>query len=259
MLGALILAAMLGSPARADDITAAVPAADHIRGLVVPLHHARLSSGLQANIVRIGPETGESFKAGDVLVRFDCIAFEADREKARAEVDAARASLAVKRELASSGNASKLQAVLAEAELKKASAAVDIASKQVANCQINAPYDGRVVERIANAHETAGYRDPLMEIVGVDALELRVFVPSRILRDVGQGSALEFTADETGERLRAEVIVLGARIDNVSQLIELRAKFLTGTLRLIPGMSGNVRFLTGLAAAEPDSSTGAGQ
>jgi len=242
------LAAASPVPAVAADDTPA--AAEHIRGLVVPLEHARLSSRLQATIERIGPETGEAFKAGDVLVQFDCTVFEADRDKARAEVEGVAASLAVKRELAVGGNASKLQAVLAESELKKAQATLGIAQKQTTDCQIKAPYDGRVVERIANAHETVGYRDALIEIVAVDALELRVFVPSRTLRTAESGAKLEIAVDETGERLQAEVIAVGARIDNVSQLIELRARFIGEARRLIPGMSGTVRFLTGLAAAD---------
>ena len=251
------LAAGLAAPAWGQDFaTGETPAvADHIRGLVVPLYHARLSSRLQATINSIGPETGEAFKAGDILVQFDCTSFEADRERVRAEAEAAQASLAVKRELSNSGNASKLQAVLAEAELKKTRAAVDVADKQVADCQIKAPYDGRVIERVANAHETVGFRDPLLEIVADRALELRVFVPSRALRSIDKGSQLELTVDETGERMPARVIALGARIDNVSQLIELRAQFSGDTQRLIPGMSGNVRFLDGMAAADAPPTT----
>ena len=242
---ALLLATLgLCGPALAGEA-----AADHIRGLVVPLHHARLSSRLQATIDRIGPETGEAFKAGDILVEFDCAAFQAERERARAEAEGAVATLAVKKELASSGNSSRLQAVLAEADVKKTRAAVDVANKQVEGCRIAAPYDGRVVERLANAHETVGFRDPLIEIVADRELELRVYVPSRALRSIGKGSPLELDVDETGERMPARVIALGARIDNVSQLIEIRAGFSGGTERLLPGMSGNVSFLTGLASA----------
>lgn len=252
-LFATLLVAALGlcGPAWAGDgVAIEAPAvADHIRGLVVPLHHARLSSRLQATIDRIGPETGEAFKAGDVLVEFDCASFEAERERARAEAAGAVASLAVKRELASSGNSSRLQAVLAETDVKKTRAAVDIAGKQVEGCRIAAPYDGRVVERLANAHETVGFRDPLIEIVADKALELRVYVPSRALRTIDKGSPLELTVDETGERMPARVIALGARIDNVSQLIEIRAEFSGDAARLLPGMSGNVTFLTGLASA----------
>ncbi len=253
----LILAIALAvTPASAGDMTAGgglkLPIApDHIRGLVVPLLHARLSSRLQATIEQIGPETGEAFKAGDTLVQFDCTSFVADRQRVEAEAEAATASLAVKRELAKNGAASRLQVQLAEAELKRTRAQVDVASKQVTDCGIRAPYDGRVVERIANAHETVGFRDPLIEIVSDKAVELRVYIPSYALRTIRIGSHLDVTLDETGEDLPARVIAIGARIDSVSQLVELRAAFAGETARLIPGMSGNVRFLEAIAAVTP--------
>lgn len=233
-----------GIPAFADDAT---PPSVRIRGLVVPLKHARLSSRLQATIDRIGPETGEAFKAGDILVSFDCSAYQAEHDRVDAEAAAAAASLAVKRELASKGATSRLQVQLAEADVKKVKAQLVVAAKQVADCEIVAPFDGRVVERIANAHETVGARDPLMEIVSDQDLELRAFVPSLQLRTIAPGAPIQFTVDETGDMLEARVIVIGARIDNVSQLIELRAGFSGDASKLLPGMSGTVRLLTTMA------------
>lgn len=251
---AATVALMLGttSPSCAQDTKGAEgarPAADHIRGLVAPLLHARLSSRLQATIARIGPENGEAFKTGDPLVVFDCTTFLAERERVQAEAEAAAASLGVKRELADKGAASRLQAQLAEAELKRTRAQVSVADKQVADCEIRAPYDGRVVERIANAHETVGFRDPLIEIVSDKALELRVYIPSQALRTIGIASLLDVTLDETGDTMPARVIAIGARIDSVSQLVEIRAGFTGDTARLIPGMSGNVHFFESVATA----------
>ncbi len=241
----LVVVAMLGAApsARSQDVVDP----SHIRGLVVPLRHARLSSRLQATIDQIGPETGEAFKAGDTLVRFDCTAYRGELERVAAEAEAATASVAVRRELASKGATSKLQVQLAEAELKRTNAQVNVAAKQVADCEIVAPYDGRVVERIANAHETVGARDPLLEIVSDRDVELRAFVPSYQLRSIGIGTPLQVTVDETGDVLAARVIAVGARIDNVAQLIEIRAGFAADTGRLIPGMSGTVRLLTSVA------------
>ena len=228
----------------ADD-GAAAPV--RIRGLVVPLKHARLSSRLSATIDQIGPETGEAFKAGDALVRFDCAAYRAEFDRVGAEAEAATVSLAVKRELASKGATSRLQVQLAEADVRKTKAQVEVAAKQVADCVISAPFDGRVIERIANAHETVGARDPLIEIVSDHDLELRAFVPSQDLRSIAPGTPIQFTVDETGDVLDARVIVIGARIDNVAQLVEMRAAFSGPVDKLLPGMSGTVRLLTAIA------------
>ena len=127
-----------GTPAHAADDSGS---SAHIRGLVVPLQHARLSSRLQATIDRIGPENGEAFKAGDALVEFDCTSYTGERARVAAEAEAAAASLAVKRELANSGAASRLQVQLAAAELKRTQAQVNVADKQVADCVIRAPLE----------------------------------------------------------------------------------------------------------------------
>ena len=76
---------------------------------------------------------------------------------------------------------------------------------------------------------------------------MRVYIPSYALRTIRIGSHLDVTLDETGEDLPARVIAIGARIDSVSQLVELRAAFAGGTARLVPGMSGNVRFPEAIA------------
>lgn len=218
-----------------------------IRGLVVPVDHATIASRLQATIIEIGPGNGESFKAGDRLVAFDCGTFDAGLERAQADADAARQNQAIKQELARSGSASRLQATLAGAELKRAVAEVHIAERQVAECEIRAPYDGKVVRRIANAHETTGYRDPLLEIIGDRNLEIKVYVPSLWIAEMKSGTPFQFTVDETHAVVDAEIITVGASIDNVSQLVEVRAKVVSPTSnlsagQLSAGMSGNATF-----------------
>jgi RND family efflux transporter MFP subunit len=226
-------------------VTAAIAAGDPpIRGLLVPGEHATLSSRLEATILRIGPDNGESFAAGDVLVAFDCDRFRAEEERARAAAEAASTTLAVKRELAGGGSASRLQAVLALADLRRAEAEARIAEKQVASCEIRAPYAGRVVRRIANANETVGYGTELIEIAGTGRLEVRLFVPSAWLARIEPGDLLSFDIEETGAAIAAKVIATGAMIDNVSKLAEVRAEVLPGAEaeKLVPGMSGTVRF-----------------
>jgi RND family efflux transporter MFP subunit len=210
------------------------------RGLVVPLDQATISSRLEATIRSIGPENGAAFVAGETLVAFDCERFEAELLRAKVEAEAALDTASVKEELARAGSASKLQAILAAAEVKRADAAALVAEKQVKQCNIKAPYAGRVVNRLANAHETVRFGDPLIEIVGEGRLEIRIFVPSAWLRRLAVGRHFIFDVDETGERFDTEIIALGAAIDNVSQLVEVRAKLARGGVSLLAGMSGRV-------------------
>ncbi|MEZ5774512.1 MAG: efflux RND transporter periplasmic adaptor subunit [Hyphomicrobiaceae bacterium] len=213
-------------------------ASAQLRALVVPLRHATISSRLQATILAIGPENGEAFAAGDQLVAFDCRSYEAERLRAVASADAAEAAARVREELARAGSTSRLQALLAEADAARARADVAVAEQVVAECVIAAPFAGRVVKRIANAHETVGFGTPLVEIVADREVEFRALVPSRLVGRVAIGDPLSVRIDETGASYRAKVSAIGAWIDNVSGIVELRASLAGDGTGLLPGMSG---------------------
>lgn len=211
-----------------------------IRGLVVPRQQATISAALPATVHAVGPENGERFAKGAPLVRFDCRINDAELARARAIAEAAKDAFDAKAALVASGSIARLQVVLAEADLKKARADVLVAEVRVATCVIPAPYDGRVVRRIANPHETVAARDPLIEIVDDSDVEVRAFVPSDWIGRVGAGTRLTLLIDETGERVDLRVITIGATIDNVSQLIEVRTAVDGVKIRLIAGMSGAI-------------------
>lgn len=211
-----------------------------VRGLVVPRQQATISAALPSTILSIGPENGERFVKGAPLVLFDCRIFDADLARARAIADAAADTVTAKASLVTSGSIAKLQGVLAEAELKKARADVLVAETRVAYCSIPAPFSGRVVRRIANAHETVAPRDPLIEIVDDSAFEVRAFVPSSWIGQIGEGSALRFIVDESGDQFDLRTIAVGAAIDHVSQLVEVRTSVAARGIALISGMSGAI-------------------
>ena len=231
------------------------PAKSHrprLRGLVTPKRQAKISSAIAARITYIGPDNGEHFQKGDTLVKFDCGIYTAELNRAKAVAEAAADTLSVKAKLARSGSISRLQAIVAGAEVKKSRAEVLVAKAKVAHCEILAPFSGRVIQRIANAYETVAARDPLLDIVDDQEVEIRVFVPSNWLRWLKLGTRFQFKIDETGAVVGATVIALGASIDSVSQLIELRAALVrpqnsAPAPRLLAGMSGNAYFAKSLA------------
>ena len=225
-------------------------AGERIRGVIVPRQQATIAASQLATITRIGPEAGERFFQGDTLVAFDCGIYQAELKRAQALAEAAGDTFDVRRALAAGGSISRLQATLAEAELKKARADVFVALERVSYCVIKAPFAGRVVRRIANAYETVAQRDPLLELIDDSRLEVRVFVPSRWIGDLAPGMAFGFEVEETGGRIEARILTLGATIDNVSQLLEVRGEITTPGPPILAGMSGRALF-AGEAVAEP--------
>ena len=244
LVSCCLLLALSPMQAAAQGTGTAARPVDRIRGLVVARQQATISAAQPATITAIGPDNGERFEKGAALVQFDCGINDAELKRARAIAEAAEDTLKVKQELAASGSVARLQATLAASEVKKARAEVVVAESRVSYCVIAAPFSGRVVRRIANAHETVAPRDPLLEIIDDGVVEVRAFVPSHRLGLLAVGRRLRLNIDETGLEVVARIVSIGAAIDNVSQLIEVRATPFSGGDGLLAGMSGRVELET---------------
>jgi RND family efflux transporter MFP subunit len=225
-------------PAPAPD----APAVQTARGVLEPADEAILSSQLTALIEAMPLDAGDRFAAGDVLVAFDCAQYEAQRAQAQAMLQGAQAKLSNQYALQRLNAGSQLEAQLASAESAQASAAVQEAEVAIARCTLAAPYDGRVVERMANAHEVAEPGTQLMSIVSDGPLHVTLLVPSPWLAWLAEGQDFAFEVDETGGTHPATVTTIGARVDPVSQRIIVRGTFAEAPPDLLPGMSGSAHF-----------------
>lgn len=213
-----------------------------LRVLVFANQQATLSSRLNATIAKIGPNDGESFTKGETLIEFDCAAFDAELTRAQALNEAAQDTLSVKQRLADLGSVSRLDVILAQADTKRTSADVVVMEEQVNQCKIFAPFDGRVVRRQANAFETVAPGTPLIRILSDKDIEVRVSVPSFWISKLKSGTKFQFRLDEINRPFEAEIVAVGARIENISQSIELRGRITGDTSDVLVGMSGNAVF-----------------
>lgn len=236
-LGLRCLAACLPAVAVAGESETAASA----RGVVRAINEATLASDLAAQVVRIPFREGQSFAKGDVLVAFGCDRYAAELKAAGAEARGQKATYESQLKMAKLEAAGALDVTVAKAQAEKAEAAVDAAKVRVGQCQIVAPFDGRVVEVLTHEFDTPAPSAPLLRIVDHKNLELDMIVPSKWLRWLRDGRAIRFQIDETGSSVPANVKRVGAAVDPVSQTVKV-----TGTLSadggalaaILPGMSG---------------------
>lgn len=212
------------------------------RGVLRARDRAMLSSELPGRIVEMPFADGQDFSKGDVLVRFDCSAYQAQLNAAQAAVRAAREELGHKQQLAALNSVGRFEVALAEARRAQAMAEAQVYQVQVKRCGVSAPFDGRVVQRKAQPHESVASGAPLLEIVDNRTLEVHLLVPSAWLGRLKPGEQFEFVPDETGQPLRATIKRLGARIDEGSQTLLLIGSLPADATGLLAGMSGSARF-----------------
>jgi RND family efflux transporter MFP subunit len=210
-----------------------------VRGVVRAEALTTVSSELVARITSMPFKTGQPFRAGDVLLTFDCRRYEADLRAAEAEVRTQAITVETNRQLLLHKAAGTNDLELAEAKHAQAMASADSLRVRTSQCVINAPYDGRVVERTADVFEMPQANAPLLTIVKDGQLEIDLIVPSQWAVWLQPGFAFPFRVEETGTTHAARLLYLGAVVDPVSQTMKVTAILVEPSPMIRPGMSGS--------------------
>jgi RND family efflux transporter MFP subunit len=201
-----------------------------------------VSSEISAKIAALPFRDGDAFRAGQTLVALDCSLYHAQLQKAQADADGARDLLATNRKLQALHSIGDLDVQQAQAKQKASAADVAYMQATVHKCTIAAPFDGRVSKRSAAPQQFAEPGKPLLTIVDTGHLELKMIVPSKWLVWLKPGHALNVQVDEVGRAYPAKVARIGARVDPVTQTVDVTAALNGNAPELLPGMSGWATF-----------------
>jgi len=233
---------LLTSVMLASGLTSAAAEKVPVRGVIRAVNEAVLSTDIVARVSEMPHREGESFAKGDLLIRFDCAVLEAEIAAARSAFAAAREVYLSNSELASHNAVGKSELRASQSRMDQADAEANAAEARSRDCEIIAPFGGRVVETMIRAHETSGPGGPLMKILDDTDLEIELLVPSHWLVWLKKDAAFRFSVDETGKTYSASVSRLGGAVDPVSQTIKIFGTFQTMPQEILSGMTGNAVF-----------------
>ena len=211
-----------------------------IRAQLVARRYATLSAEIGAKVDRLPVPEGGSFRAGQLLVSFDCSLQQAQLQKAQAELSAAEKTLKANVELQKLNSVGMLELELSEAAVQRARAEVVGNQALIKKCSIHAGYGGRIAEQKTREQQYVQPGQPLLDVLDDSVLDLEFIVPSGWLAWLKTGAAFRIAVLETGKSYPARITRLGARVDPVSQSLKVAAAIDGRFPELIAGMSGRV-------------------
>ena len=237
LLGLLTSVLPLADSAQAQGVRAirSIPA------VVVTRDRAVLSSEIPGRILSLPPGVGTFFKKGDALVGFDCRYYEVNRDKASHESEATRKKYENSAKLGQMASAAQLTVDLAEIDYRRAQVELRGAELMVERCAIRAPFDGSVVRLYPQVHETIAVGQPVIEIAGLDRIEIEAAVPPSFAVSVSRDTEIILFVEELNLEVPALVSGIAPVIDSVSQLVNLRARIKVANPKILPGMTGVLR------------------
>lgn len=249
--GAALAALLALSPA----VQAELPAADTarlrtdgtplarqaIRAQLMPRRYTTLAAEVGAKINRMPVAEGGGFRAGQILVSFDCNVQQAVLQKNQAELQAAEKTAQANEALLKLNSVGQLELDLSRVAVQRAKAELGSQQAMLEKCTIAAPFSGRVAEQKVREQQFVQAGQPVLDILDDSALELEFIVPSAWLAWLRVGGEFTVAIDETGRTYPARLTRLGARVDPVSQSLKVGAAIHGRFPELMAGMSGRVQ------------------
>ncbi len=235
-------AAQTAAPPVSQDPVARSKDTNTIRALLVPSVEATLSSQIAAQVSKITVEDGARFEQGQSLIQFDCDMHRAELSKANAGLRVATQTHAANQRLKKHQAISNLEVEISGAKLDSARAETALMRAQVKRCDVKAPFSGRVVKVLVKPYESVTAGQALIAILDDSRLKVELYVPSSWLVWLKPNQEFTITIDETGKTYPARVKAVGARVDAVSQTLELSAEVAESYPELLSGMSGTAHF-----------------
>lgn len=214
-------------------------------GSLVALRGVTLGAELPGTVREIAFDSGAAVKRGQVLVKLDTSAEEAQLAAARADASLARINLGRARKLRASGSNAQADLDAAEARAQQTAATVANLAAVIAKKTIRAPFDGRVAIRQIELGQVVSAGTPIASLQSVSPIHADFWLPQQALAELEPGQRVRLRTDVFPDaRWDGEISTINPEVDTATRNVRIRATFPNGDGRLRPGMFGNVQVLS---------------
>ena len=214
-------------------------------GTAVAIRNVTVASEVAGMVREIGFDSGAFVRKGEVLVKLDSSAEEAQLAAAKAEADLARAQLHRQRSLREANASSPADLDAAEARAKQAAANAAALEATIAKKTIRAPFDGRISIRQVELGQVLASGTAIATLVAVDPIHADFWLPQQALAELKVGMVAKLHSDVFPQASwEGKVTTINPEVDIASRNVRVRATFSNPDGRLRPGMFVNVEVLS---------------
>jgi membrane fusion protein (multidrug efflux system) len=205
-------------------------------GTLTAVQGVTVAAELDGKIVEVDFEAGSTVKAGDVLVRQDTSAEEAQLRSADANVDLARVNLKRTRELLDKATVSQAQFDADAATAKQSSAAADNIRATIAKRTIKAPFAGRLGIRLVNLGQNLKAGDSIVSLQAMNPIFADFYIPQDQMAQLATGLPVRLTGDSIPAPVEGKITAISPDVDATTRNVRVQATLDNKAGHLRPGM-----------------------
>lgn len=206
-------------------------------GSVSAVQGAVVSTELGGVVAEIDFQNGGVAKKGEVLMRLDSSAEEAQLRTAQADLELARANVERERGLAARKVVSQQELDAAESTFGQKQGAVDNMRAFIAKKQVRAPFDGMLGIRQVNVGQMINAGQQVVQLTALDKVYVDFALPQQNLPKLGTGYEARVHADALpGHEFIGKVTAINSMVDAVTRNVGVQATLENLDHTLHPGM-----------------------
>jgi membrane fusion protein, multidrug efflux system len=210
-------------------------------GTLVAIRAATLGAELPGLVRAITFEAGTSVKKGDVLVKLDTSAEEAQLAAAEADAMLAKTNLERVQQLNEEGAIPLADLDAARARSKQAEANVANLRATIAKKVVRAPFDGRIAIRQIEMGQVLSGGVPIASLTTVSPIYAEFWLPEQALASLTLGQSVRIRSDAfPGATWNGEITTINPEVDPQTHNVRVRATFANEDGKLRPGMFAKV-------------------
>jgi membrane fusion protein, multidrug efflux system len=206
-------------------------------GSVSAVQGAIVATELGGIVSEVGFPNGGEAKKGDVLLKLDSSAEEAQLHTAEADLELARANLQRERDLAARKVVSKQELDAAESTFGQKQGTVDNMRAFIGKKQVHAPFDGQLGIRQVNVGQMINPGQQVVSLQALDPVFVDFALPQQEIPRLAPGLEAHVHTDGLpGREFKGKLTALNSMVDTVTRNVTLQATLDNPDHALKPGM-----------------------
>lgn len=186
-----------------------------------PERTAPILSRVVGVIEKIHVEEGDSVRARQPLLRIDRRQYQLEVARLSAKTAQLEDSYQRLKKMVADNLVGAEEFENVKHDLEAARAEEKLARLQLSYTTVRAPFAGRVVNRQVEVGHSVNVDAPLFDLVDLEPLLARVYVPSKAFRRLARAQPVELTLDSNGSKLAGRIKLVSPVIDPTSGTIKI--------------------------------------
>jgi RND family efflux transporter MFP subunit len=187
-------------------------------------------------VVMVGPDEGQTVRAGQVIAAVDPTDYRLTVEQAAAQSDRAARDRDRNRPLLDAGSIAAADMDHLEIGARQSAAAADLARKKLADTRLEAPISGIIAKRSIEVGATAAPGQPVFTIMELDFVRVRIGVPEGDVGHVTVGAPASVRIPALSASFNGRVSLIGVSADPTTRSYSVEITVPNPTHQLRAGM-----------------------